>query len=124
MPSVSPSKGPSISPSSSVLTPLEAATVKTGTSKWYADYASTKRCVLDCKDSANCGGIVANTAGVSLYDDAAQCCAAKFGWYTQELCAAISNNGGVGSTGKWYPRFDKNACVQDCPKGTATPSCA
>lgn len=100
-----------------------AAAVKTGTSKWYADYASTKRCVLDCKDSTNCGGIVPNTAGVSLYDDAAACCAAKFSWYNQDLCEKKSSNDGTGYTGKWHVQFDKNACVTDCPKSTASPSC-
>jgi hypothetical protein len=102
-----------------------AAAAQTGTSKWYADYASSKHCVLDCKDATvdqNCGGIVPNTAGVGLYDSAEACCSAKFGWYNQDLCKQLSLGNGVAQTGDWYVSYGDNACVQDCTKGSA-PSC-
>lgn len=58
-----------------------SAAEATGTNKWYADYASRKRCVVDCPttdENPNSGG-VASGGGVSKYDTVAQCCEEKFG---------------------------------------------
>lgn len=107
-----------------------AIATSTGTSKWYADYANTKRCVLDCAASStspNCGGVVANTAGVSLYDNAKECCNQKFGWYDEDLCEKLSENGGdeaASSTGKWYVKvYADEACVQDCAEAANAATC-
>jgi len=110
-------------------TGVEAA-ASTGTLKWYADYASTKRCVTDCPSSGSsstCGGVVANTAGVSFYDNAKECCDQKFGWYDEDLCEKLSENGGneaASATGKWYVKvYADEACVQDCAEASNADTC-
>eukprot|EP00579_Thalassiosira_antarctica_P012236 CAMPEP_0201921378 /NCGR_PEP_ID=MMETSP0903-20130614/9718_1 /ASSEMBLY_ACC=CAM_ASM_000552 /TAXON_ID=420261 /ORGANISM="Thalassiosira antarctica, Strain CCMP982" /LENGTH=702 /DNA_ID=CAMNT_0048458327 /DNA_START=84 /DNA_END=2192 /DNA_ORIENTATION=+ len=101
-----------------------AAAASTGTNKWYADFSSSKRCVMDCaKGSENpaCGGIVANSAGESFYPDVVQCCSKKFQWYQKDLCKALSEVGAGqdAATNLWYVKYGSNMCVQDCPTGGA-----
>mmetsp|Transcript_35828 Transcript_35828/g.76501 ORF Transcript_35828/g.76501 Transcript_35828/m.76501 type:complete len:691 (+) Transcript_35828:139-2211(+) len=89
----------------------------TGTLKWYADYSSAKRCVMDCPKSSStpCNGVV--DTSVSKYDSVDVCCSTRFGWYQKDLCKAISEGAGTGSTGKWYVDYQNEACVQDCAEG-------
>lgn len=91
----------------------------TGTSKWYADYSSSRRCVVDCPTNSGnptCGGTVSTGAGVSFYDTVEQCCSEKFQWYQSDLCKVISEAGTVGNghTNLWYAKQSDNVCVQDC----------
>jgi hypothetical protein len=95
----------------------------TGTNKWYADYASSGTCKMDCvvaSGSPSCGGVLSNTAGVTLYDDEDACCAAKFGWQDTSVCAARANGG---YSGKFYVSYQDNACLKDCAVATANPEC-
>lgn len=99
-----------------------AAAAATGSNKWYADFSSSKRCVMDCKDDNTnpaCGGVVGNTAGVSFFDDVVACCSNKFSWYQKDLCKSLSEvgPGQDARTDLWYVKYGSNMCVQDCPTG-------
>lgn len=91
--------------------------VTNGTDKYYADYAnSPPRCAKDCEvvegGDPECGGIIANSAGVQFFNDTATCCSAKFSWMDNGLCQAITTGA---STGLWWVDYHSNSCRQDCP---------
>jgi hypothetical protein len=78
---------------------------------------------MDCvvaSGSPSCGGVLSNTAGVTLYDDEDACCAAKFGWQDTSVCAARATGG---YSGKFYVSYQDNACLKDCAVATANPEC-
>jgi len=88
----------------------------TGTDKWYAWWTQTpQRCAQDCavSDSNACGGILGPGVGTT-YDSVAECCAAHFGRYQQDYCAAISNGAEYLGGGKYYLDNSEHICVQDC----------
>jgi hypothetical protein len=89
----------------------------TGTLKFYADYTSGT-CVKDCpaaNTSPECGGVVANTAGVQFFASASACCTAKYGWIDNEFCVTM----GTGTyTNKFYVDYADKACKQHCATGT------
>jgi len=96
-----------------------AAAAATGSLKYYADYDSGT-CKMDCAEastSPQCGGVLTNTAGVQLFDTAASCCAAKFGWIDKDLCEAMGTGG---YTNKFYVDYSDNACKQDCAAASNT----
>lgn len=98
------------------------AAAATGTLKYYADYSSGT-CKKDCaaaNTSPECGGILTNTAGESLFDTSAACCAGKFGWIDTDLCAAMAVGG---YTNKFYVDYADKACKQDCAAASNT-NCA
>lgn len=92
------------------------ATAATPTNMYYADYSSNPpRCSRDCEvvdSDPGCGGVLASTVGMQLYNDTASCCDAKFSWMDSDLCQAKT----VGaSTGLWWVDYHSNTCKQDCP---------
>ena len=109
-------KGEECAPSSNA----GAAAAAVGNNQWYADYASARRCVMNCAegDAATCGGVVSNSAGVSFFASAAECCESKFGWYNQPLCLALAEGGGTGYTNQFRANYQTGLCEQDCAEGT------
>jgi hypothetical protein len=93
----------------------ESGAAAAPTLKWYASY-DDGTCKKDCDGGSECGGILSNTAGVQLFENQDDCCAAKFGWIDEDLCVAMGTGG---YTGKFYVDYADNACKQDCPTGTA-----
>ena len=89
-----------------------------GSSKWYVDYQNQK-CVKDCPVGGTaCGGLA--DSWVTLYADAAACCAAKFSYVPSGICQAKSSaTGAYNGTGKFYVDYQNNKCVQDCATPTA-----
>lgn len=94
-------------------------TSSSGSSQWYADYASKKRCVMDCAASgtSSCGGVITNGAGVQTYGSAEECCKARFGYYDQDRCEAVSLAGALVTTSKWYVKYGETVCAKDCATG-------
>ena len=94
-------------------------TTSTGSLKYYADYTSGA-CKMDCAVSATspaCGGVLASSVGVQLFDTVTACCAGKFGWIDKDLCKSL----GDGTyTGKFYVDYADNACKQDCAAASGT----
>eukprot|EP00804_Cyclotella_cryptica_P002188 CCRYP_019581-RA/>CCRYP_019581-RA protein AED:0.06 eAED:0.06 QI:137/1/1/1/1/1/6/278/792 len=94
----------------------------TGTQKFHADWTAGT-CKKDCPVSeANpeCGGILTNTAGETLFDTAKDCCASKFGWIDSDYCQAIATGG---HTNKYYVSYSDNACKKDCAVSESSPEC-
>jgi hypothetical protein len=94
-----------------------AAAASTGSLKFYADY-DAGTCKKDCAvsgTSPECGGVLENTVGEQLFDTAAACCAAKYGWVDGDLCVAMATDA---YTNKFYVDYSDNACKQDCATGT------
>ncbi|KAL3781784.1 hypothetical protein HJC23_009214 [Cyclotella cryptica] len=99
-----------------------ATTATSGSLKYYADYTSGT-CKKDCAvatTAPECGGVLANSVGVQLFDSAATCCAGKFGWIDKDLCTAMGTGG---YTNKFYVDYADNACKQDCAAASGT-NCA
>ncbi|KAL3787625.1 hypothetical protein HJC23_011773 [Cyclotella cryptica] len=99
-----------------------ATTAASGSLKYYADYTSGT-CKKDCAvatTAPECGGVLANSVGVQLFDSAATCCAGKFGWIDKDLCTAMGTGG---YTNKFYVDYADNACKQDCAAASGT-NCA
>lgn len=89
----------------------------TGTLKFYADYTAGA-CVKDCPaavTSPECGGVVANSAGVQFFDTASECCSAKYGWIDADLCVALGSGTYIN---KFYVDYADKSCRQDCASGT------
>eukprot|EP00804_Cyclotella_cryptica_P028904 CCRYP_008477-RB/>CCRYP_008477-RB protein AED:0.31 eAED:0.31 QI:0/0/0/1/0.5/0.33/3/0/438 len=93
----------------------------TGTLKFYVDY-TVGTCKKDCPvsdTSPECGGVLTNSVGETLFPTAAACCSAKFGWIDTDLCEAMVTKG---YTDKYYVSYSDNACKRDC-KTTSSPEC-
>lgn len=94
----------------------------TGSQKYHADWTAGT-CKKDCAVSdANpeCGGILTNTAGETLFDTAKDCCASKFGWINSDFCQALATGG---HTNKYYVSYTDNACKKDCAVSGSSPEC-
>jgi hypothetical protein len=61
--------------------------------------------------------VLTNTAGEQLFDTAAACCSAKFGWINKDLCTAMGTGG---YTNKYYVDYQSNSCKQDCAAAAGT----
>ena len=79
----------------------------------------------------------------TLYSDAQNCCASKFGWMDNNLCTkrSIGGAGGTGQlnscakpsstlpsgdslrTNKWYDNTDFTHCVKDCESSASDTKC-
>jgi hypothetical protein len=96
-----------------------SAAASTGTLDYYADYSSGT-CKKDCaasNTSPECGGVLSSTVGTQLFDTAAACCSAKFGWINKDLCVAMGTGG---YTNKFYVDYASQSCKQDCAAAANT----
>jgi hypothetical protein len=49
-----------------------------------------------------------------LYDEADECCAAKFSWLEADLCVELSAQANGGYTSKWVSEAKRLNCLDYC----------